>query len=200
MNEPEENMVTTPTGAVRSCHYSGGVGRPEKNRLDLLFLNREGLETLAEAFARGMKKYGRTNWQKGFDESVLVQHALDHLIHYVNGTCDPGEEDVDQLSGVLWNIFTLCWVRKHKPELLDLTGPDPGPEDQMRFYSNHYIEPPSMEEERLRAKQVNPDVQAPTWMTKDLEAFYNQRFPGVMPYINAAMREFEAMKQRARSA
>lgn len=119
-------MITTETGAVRSEEYSGGEGRPLPNRIELLFLNREGLETLAEAFARGLKKgYGLRNWQKGFKESVLIEHSMDHLIHYINGTCKPGEEDVDQLSGVLWNLFTLCWVRKHKPELLDLTGPDP---------------------------------------------------------------------------
>lgn len=124
-----ENMHQASTGAVRSCEYSGGVGRPEKNRLDLILKNREMMETLAEAYARGMRKYGRDNWKKGFKESVLLQHALDHLIHYVNGTCDPGEEDVDQLSGVLWNVGALAWTRKHRPDLLDVTGPDPGPED-----------------------------------------------------------------------
>lgn len=129
-----------PTGAVRSSHYSGGEGRPEANRLDLLFKNREALETYAEAYARGMKKYGRDNWQRGLPESGLIQHALDHLIHYVNGTFDPGEGEVDQLSGVLWNIGCLCWVRKHHPELMDLTGPDPGPEvnETVEIYDNKF--------------------------------------------------------------
>lgn len=135
MNKTEKpDMVQMPTGAVRSCFYSGGNGRPEANRLDLLLKNREALETYAEAYARGMRKYGRDNWLKGFPESVLIQHAMDHLIHYVNGTYDPGEKDVDQLSGVLWNIGTLCWLRKQNhPELMDITGPDPGPEEKQSW-------------------------------------------------------------------
>ncbi len=124
----EKSETYAATGAIRSKLYAGGEGREFPTRLDLLFKNREGLEALAEAFGRGNHKYGRDNWMKGFPESVFVQHMLDHLIHYVSGTSDPGEEHIDQLSGVLWNAFTLCWLRKHKPELLDVTGPDLGPE------------------------------------------------------------------------
>jgi len=110
------------TGATRTAKYTGDQPDHWSKRFDLMLANRPGLEAIALAFGEGMLKYGRDNWKKGFHESVLLQHTLDHLIEYVGSN-----REEDHLGHALLNLFTLCWMREHKPELLDVTGADPGP-------------------------------------------------------------------------
>lgn len=110
-NNPQ---VTTETGATRSCLFREGRGGfPE--RLDLVMTNAVALRRLAATYGEGNAKYGEINWQQGFKESVLVTHALEHLLKYI-----AGESDEDDIAHAVWNLMTLMWVEEKKPELMDV--------------------------------------------------------------------------------
>lgn len=113
----------TETGAVRSKVYSGDAPSEFPARLDLILRNAKGLRALARTYGEGFLKYGRDNRLKGFKESVYLQHALDHLIEYASG-----DQSEDHLTHAAWNLLELRWVKEEKPELMDVTGPDPGPD------------------------------------------------------------------------
>jgi hypothetical protein len=115
-------MIETETGAKRTSEYTADGEHKFPLRYDLILKNPQMLEALAETYGEGMHKYGRDNWKKGFKESIYMQHAMAHLIAYANG-----DESEPHLGHAIWNLGAMLWLRKHKPELLDLTGPDPGP-------------------------------------------------------------------------
>lgn len=112
----EDRRETAATGAMRENLYPKGPDFPM--RFDLIFTNTEALQRLARTYGEGCQKYGPTNWKKGFPESVLIAHAIDHLQKHMDGSVE-GEDD---LAHLCWNVLTLMWVQKYKPELLDLTG------------------------------------------------------------------------------
>lgn len=107
-------MGVSSTGAMRETLYPKGPDFPM--RFDLIFTNTEALQRIARTYGEGNQKYGPTNWKKGFPESMLIAHAIDHLQKWMNGAME------DDLAHLVWNIMTLMWVQDNKPELLDLTG------------------------------------------------------------------------------
>lgn len=108
---------TSETGAVREHLYPPGKNFPI--RLDLLLQNTTALKELAEIYGLGIEKgYPIGNWKKGFKESVLIAHMMEHIRLHLEG--DTSEKN--HLGNALWNLWTLIWVRKNKPELMDLTG------------------------------------------------------------------------------
>lgn len=109
-----ERREVSETGATRETLYPKGPDFPM--RFDLIFTNTEALQRLARTYGEGCQKYGPKNWQKGFPESVLISHALDHLQKWFQGSKE------DDLAHAVWNLMTLMWVQENKPELLDLTG------------------------------------------------------------------------------
>ncbi len=108
--------VTTDTGAIRETEYHKGP-RGYPLRFDLILSNDVGFRRLAETFGEGFLKYGADNWKKGFKESVLVNHALEHIrLHIAKDTTE------DHVTHALWNLYTLTWVQENLPQLMDLTG------------------------------------------------------------------------------
>lgn len=109
-------METTETGAVRDTeHHKGPNGFAVLYHL--MLQNPDAVREWAETYGEGAIKYPPNNWQKGFKESVLINHAMEHLIlHCI------GDKSENHLAHAMWNIGTLIWVRAHKPELLDVTG------------------------------------------------------------------------------
>lgn len=107
---------TSATGAVRETLYHKGPGGFPL-RYDLVFSNEVGLRRIAETFGEGFLKYGAHNWKQGFPESVLLNHAFEHLRKWM-----AGDRTEDHLSHAMWNIYTLMWVEEQMPELLDVTG------------------------------------------------------------------------------
>lgn len=105
------------TGAKRSSLYPKGAQFPA--RYDLMWRNAAGMRRLAEAWGEGFNKYGADNWFKGFAESVLISHTLEHIRLYL-----AGDKTEDHLGHCSWNILALCWIEENKPELLDLTKPE----------------------------------------------------------------------------
>lgn len=168
-------METTQTGAIRSSEYTQADeadGLKFALRYDLILKNPEMLKAVADAYGEGMKKYGRDNWQKGFKESVMIQHALTHLIHYVNGTEGDGESPLAHLGHAIWNLGALCWNRKHHPELMDVTGPDPGPENK---------KPTIKELEEILGQESIGATTKSISIREEIE----KHFPGVMPYLDS---------------
>lgn len=97
---------TTDTGAIRDKVYSlGPHGFPL--RFDLVLSNDVGFRRLAETFGEGFLKYGADNWKKGFTESNLLCHALEHIRLYLSG--DRGE---DHVTHAMWNLYTLTWMQE----------------------------------------------------------------------------------------
>jgi len=126
-------MEQSETGAVRSqLEHKGTHGHAL--RFDLLLDNSVGIRRLAETYGEGFAKYGAGNWKKGFKESVLLNHAMEHLVLYVSG-----DTTEDHLAHATWNLFTLMWMQEKKPELLDLTAPNiatlqnPSPQPTVKF-------------------------------------------------------------------
>ncbi len=105
------------TGAVRSAGCAGEEGYQFPLRFDLLFSNGEALRRLAATFGEGFAKYGADNWKKGIPESNLLNHAIAHLALY----CERDTTE-DHLAHATWNLLTLMWQQRNKPELLDRTG------------------------------------------------------------------------------
>lgn len=108
---------TASTGAVReTLYHKGPNGFPL--RPDLVMRNDVGFRRLAETYGEGFLKYGADNWMKGFPESVLVTHALEHISKHL-----AGDKSEDHIAHAIWNLYTLAWVQEKKPELMDLTNP-----------------------------------------------------------------------------
>jgi hypothetical protein len=109
----DSNHETAPTGAIRSRIYDKGKnGYPI--RLDLILANDSAVRRLGETLGEGATKYGDHNWMKGFTQSSLLHHAIEHLRRYA-----AGDRTEDHLSHAEWNLRTLQWIEEHKPELLD---------------------------------------------------------------------------------
>ena len=58
----------------------------------------------AQAMHEGALKYGDRNWEQGYSESNLVNHALYHLFNLDN-------KDEKHLSHLVWNVMTIIHFR-----------------------------------------------------------------------------------------
>ncbi len=110
-----DNHPSSPV-ANRENWYPQGRNFPA--RYDLMMRNDVGMRRLAETWGEGEAKYGPDNWMKGFPESVLISHTMEHIRLYLLG-----DKSEDHLAHAAWNLLALCWVEERKPELLDLTKP-----------------------------------------------------------------------------
>ena len=91
-----------PTGSLRDT----SEGKP---RYDLVSL--KGLTRLAHLMARGAKKYGERNWEKGQPVSRFYQSALRHLYQWASG--DTSE---DHLAAVAYNVFGIIEMQERVAE------------------------------------------------------------------------------------
>ncbi len=114
--ETAPTTETASTGAIRSQLYPKGAKFPA--RYDLMMRNGAGMRRLAETYGEGVARYSPDNWMNGFDESVMISHALEHLrLHLA------GDKTEDNLAHSCWNLMTLMWIEENKPELMDITKP-----------------------------------------------------------------------------
>lgn len=102
-------VTTYETGAQRS-------GDTDGVRYDLI--PPEGLESVAIAMREGAVKYGDHNWQKGLKNSVLVNHALRHIVEYMK----EGGGKEDHIGHALANLMMLKWNEANLPEFNDLNN------------------------------------------------------------------------------
>lgn len=95
-----------PSGMVRDTHDD--KPRPD---LESPFFR----ERLGYVFARGMKKYGERNWEKGAPFSRFLASAERHLNQWKKG-----ERDEDHLAQAVWNLHAIIHLEETHPELNDL--------------------------------------------------------------------------------
>lgn len=100
------------TGAVRS-------GDCEDYRYDLI--SPIGLQSLAETYAEGVKKFGYCNWENGMPVCDLLNHAIAHIYKYLSG--DRAE---NHLGHAAWNIIGAIHSEQLWPHLNEnlLRGPN----------------------------------------------------------------------------
>ena len=97
----QADMTTFSSGAVRGSDA-------EDVRFDLI--TPVGLRRLAETCAEGAKKYGDHNWERGIPASVMLNHAIRHLVLWLQG--DVSE---DHLAHAAWNIFGTMHFEERMP-------------------------------------------------------------------------------------
>jgi hypothetical protein len=103
------------TGAVRQKKLT------DQYRFDLLDSNDEAMRRLAATFADGFMKYGADNWKKGFPASDLYAHAREHMLLWI---C--GDKSEDHLAHACWNLMTIMWMEKNRPEMMDFPSQQKG--------------------------------------------------------------------------
>ena len=103
------DLTTYETGATRSSDVSGV-------RYDLV--PPEGVEAVAKAMHVGAVTHGDNNWKKGLKNSVLVNHAIRHIVEYLK----EGNTTVDHIGHALANLMMLKWNDVNLPEFNDLNN------------------------------------------------------------------------------
>ncbi len=78
------------------------------------------LESLANIFTFGAKKYAPNNWKKSLnteDHNVLIEDRISSLLrHYVSwrkGEIDDPESGEHHLAHVAWNALMIVWYDKN---------------------------------------------------------------------------------------
>jgi hypothetical protein len=88
---PAPTLKTFTTGAIR---YEVGY------RFDLICPT--ALKRLAETYDEGAKKYADYNWCKGIPTSNMVNHAIAHLVAFMQG-----DKSEDHLAHAMWNVVAI---------------------------------------------------------------------------------------------
>lgn len=71
-----------------------------------------GLARLAETYKEGADKYGDHNWLKGFPVSDLMNHALRHLLMWLDG-----DRSDSHLPHAAWGVFAAIHSYEKWPHL-----------------------------------------------------------------------------------
>ena len=103
------NLTTYETGATRSADADGV-------RYDLV--PPEGVEAVARAMHVGAVTHGDNNWKKGLRNSILVNHAMRHIVEYMK----EGNTKEDHIGHALANLMMLKWNEVNLPEFNDLNN------------------------------------------------------------------------------
>lgn len=100
------NRESFSTGSLRDTNE----GKP---RYDLISIH--GLKRVSHLMARGAKKYGERNWEKGQPASRFYESAFRHLISYREG-----DRSEDHLAAVVFNIFGIIHMEDdNRKDMLD---------------------------------------------------------------------------------
>ena len=75
------------------------------------------LSAYARTMHEGAAKYGERTWEKGIPEANLKNHAINHLIKYLEG--DKTEPHLDHL---MWNVLTIIHFRELEDQTLEQKG------------------------------------------------------------------------------
>ena len=100
------DIIKFPSGAIRS-------GDADRERYDLI--TPIGLRRLALTYAEGAVKYGDRNWERGLPASVMLNHALRHLVLWTSG-----DETEDHLAHAAWNLLGLMHFEECRPDLMNM--------------------------------------------------------------------------------
>ena len=73
---------------------------------------------VSKQYEDGAKKYCDRNWEKGIDVHCFCDSACRHLMKVGRDSPDDPEPVFVHQKAALWNLFSLAWTIKHKPQLL----------------------------------------------------------------------------------
>jgi hypothetical protein len=95
---------------------SGAKSTEVKPRYDLIPV--EALTYIAERFGKGALTHGPRNWQRGIGDEVFItdrkNHAIAHLMNYVNGVATADDSVKDHLKAAICNLAMLAWIEEHR--------------------------------------------------------------------------------------
>jgi len=74
---------------------------------------------VSKQYEDGAKKYSDRNWEKGISVHCYIDSATRHLMKVGRNDPDDPEPVSIHSRATLWNLFSLAWTIKHKPELLE---------------------------------------------------------------------------------
>jgi len=94
-----DGKTILPSGATRDSDV-------DHLRYDLI--SPYGLRALAKIYCQGAKRHGDRNWEKGQPTSVVLNHAMEHLMKYMTHYVGDTE---DHLAKVAWAMFALIHFR-----------------------------------------------------------------------------------------
>lgn len=100
----------------KNREFNSGAFRNDatgKGRYDLIPY--DVIHELAKHYELGMERYGAYNWQKGIPTSSTLDSALRHTSQFAQGFTNE-----NHLISAIWNLITLYWTMKNKPEMNDL--------------------------------------------------------------------------------
>lgn len=101
-----KDHFVSSTGATRSKEADGV-------RYDLI--PHRGLRRVAETSHEGANKYAPHNYKKGFNWSVMLNHAMTHIEQWRSG-----DSSEDHLAHACWNLLALMDYETIHPELNDI--------------------------------------------------------------------------------
>ena len=73
---------------------------------------------VSKQYEDGARKYSDRNWEKGLPVHCYIDSAARHLMKVGRDSPDDPEPVSVHARGALWNLFSLAWTIKHKPQLL----------------------------------------------------------------------------------
>lgn len=97
--QAETGKTVLPSGSTRDS---------DVDHLAYDLITPYGLEALARIYRRGADRHGPRNWEMGQPKSVVLNHAIAHLMSYMKYG-DDCEEDC--LAKVAWAMLTLIHFR-----------------------------------------------------------------------------------------
>lgn len=88
------------------------TGKPQWSLVDF-----PSLEPMVKVLEFGAQKYAPFNWQKGFDQRILMESLLRHAFAYLNGEETDPESGLSHIGHIQCNAMFLEYNSKHHPEL-----------------------------------------------------------------------------------
>lgn len=70
---------------------------------------------VSKHYEDGAKKYAERNWEKGISCHCYIDSGVRHLLKWLDGWNDEPHD-----RAFIWNMLSLLWTVKHKPECNDL--------------------------------------------------------------------------------
>lgn len=99
--------------AAKGVYRPGEGAKFDEGKLLLGLIPPEAIIALGEVLTYGAKKYGKRNWEKGFDHSRTVDAALRHLYAYLGGEDIDPESKLHHLKHFLCNAaFLVTFVER----------------------------------------------------------------------------------------
>jgi hypothetical protein len=104
-------------GSIDDKTVGGNKNDDGKLRYDLI--PAYPMEQLAAVYTFGARKYNDNNWAKGIKYSRIIAALFRHFWAFVRGEDFDPESGLPHLAHCLWNISTLLYFSKYRPDLDD---------------------------------------------------------------------------------